>query len=149
MAPQISPIIILLAAVLTSNILLVNFLGMCSFIACSRQIKTAFGRMTISAIEKLCVEQRKIMDKRLGVALKQRDAEGFAKDTKGDEKLVIKREGVPSRIENFAGGRIFIYERFNKRGLKELKRFGEDGTIEDAGEDTDSHRVVPREEASA
>ena len=36
-------LIIVFAAVLTNNILLSNFLGMCSFLACSRQIDTAIG----------------------------------------------------------------------------------------------------------
>ena len=36
-------LIIVFAAVLTNNILLSNFLGMCSFLACSRQIDTAVG----------------------------------------------------------------------------------------------------------
>jgi Na+-transporting NADH:ubiquinone oxidoreductase subunit E len=35
--------VILIAAIFTNNILLTNFLGMCSFIACSSQIKTALG----------------------------------------------------------------------------------------------------------
>ena len=43
MSPSISPWIILIAAVVTNNILLSNFLGMCSFVACSRQISTAVG----------------------------------------------------------------------------------------------------------
>ncbi|MHC5076530.1 MAG: electron transport complex protein RnfA [Planctomycetota bacterium] len=40
---QTSALVILLAAILTNNILLTNFLGMCSFIACSGQIRTALG----------------------------------------------------------------------------------------------------------
>ena len=36
-------LIIFVAAVLTNNILLSNFLGMCSFIACSKQLRTALG----------------------------------------------------------------------------------------------------------
>ena len=36
-------LIIVFAAILTNNILLSNFLGMCSFLACSRQIDTAVG----------------------------------------------------------------------------------------------------------
>jgi Na+-transporting NADH:ubiquinone oxidoreductase subunit E len=36
-------IVILIAAIFTNNILLTNFLGMCSFIACSGQIATAVG----------------------------------------------------------------------------------------------------------
>jgi Na+-transporting NADH:ubiquinone oxidoreductase subunit E len=36
-------LIIIVAAVFTNNILLSNFLGMCSFLACSRQIDTAIG----------------------------------------------------------------------------------------------------------
>lgn len=35
--------IILFAAIFTNNILLANFLGMCSFLACSKQIQTALG----------------------------------------------------------------------------------------------------------
>ncbi len=36
-------LLILVAAILTNNILFSNFLGMCSFIACSQQIATALG----------------------------------------------------------------------------------------------------------
>lgn len=35
--------IILIASIFTSNILLSNFLGMCSFLVCSRQMSTAIG----------------------------------------------------------------------------------------------------------
>jgi len=38
-----SALTILVAAVFTNNILLANFLGMCSFLACSRRIGTAVG----------------------------------------------------------------------------------------------------------
>jgi len=47
--PQVEPsfmgqlLVILLAAALTDNILLTRFLGMCSFLAISRQAKTSFG----------------------------------------------------------------------------------------------------------
>jgi len=40
---EISPFIIFFAAIFTSNILLTNFLGMCSFLSVSRQVKTAAG----------------------------------------------------------------------------------------------------------
>ena len=40
---DISPWAILFAAIFTSNILLANFLGMCSFLACSKQINTSLG----------------------------------------------------------------------------------------------------------
>jgi len=36
-------LVILVAAIFTNNILLSNFLGMCSFLACSRQLETAYG----------------------------------------------------------------------------------------------------------
>ncbi|MFW6163533.1 MAG: NADH:ubiquinone reductase (Na(+)-transporting) subunit E [Planctomycetota bacterium] len=36
-------LIILIAAIFTNNILLASFLGMCSFLACSRQLDTAWG----------------------------------------------------------------------------------------------------------
>ena len=35
--------VILIAAIFTNNILLSNFLGMCSFLVCSRQLATALG----------------------------------------------------------------------------------------------------------
>ncbi len=38
-----SLVAILIASALTSNILLAKFLGMCSFLSCSRQISTALG----------------------------------------------------------------------------------------------------------
>jgi Na+-transporting NADH:ubiquinone oxidoreductase subunit E len=40
---EISPFLILIAAVFTNNILLANFLGMCSFLAVSKQVDTALG----------------------------------------------------------------------------------------------------------
>ncbi len=40
---EISPFVILIAAIFTNNILLANFLGMCSFLAVSKQIPTAAG----------------------------------------------------------------------------------------------------------
>lgn len=39
----INPIIILFAAIFTNNMILSNFLGMCSFIAVSKEIKTAYS----------------------------------------------------------------------------------------------------------
>ena len=38
-----SSFVIFIAAIVTSNILLSNFLGMCSFLACSKRIGTAIG----------------------------------------------------------------------------------------------------------
>jgi Na+-transporting NADH:ubiquinone oxidoreductase subunit E len=38
-----SALVIIIAAIFTNNILLSNFLGMCSFIACSGKISTAIG----------------------------------------------------------------------------------------------------------
>ncbi len=42
-APAISPLVLLFAAVFTSNILLSNFLGMCSFISISGNLKSSNG----------------------------------------------------------------------------------------------------------
>jgi Na+-transporting NADH:ubiquinone oxidoreductase subunit E len=43
MNPVINPLTLLFASIFTSNILLANFLGMCSFIAISKDIKSANG----------------------------------------------------------------------------------------------------------
>jgi len=40
---QISPLVLLFASVFTSNILLTNFLGLCSFISISKDMKSANG----------------------------------------------------------------------------------------------------------
>lgn len=42
-APAISPFVIFLASLFTSNMVLANFLGMCSFISISSEYKTASG----------------------------------------------------------------------------------------------------------
>lgn len=42
-SPAISPIVIFFASILTSNMILSNFLGMCSFISVSNEYKTASG----------------------------------------------------------------------------------------------------------
>ncbi|WP_028972467.1 NADH:ubiquinone reductase (Na(+)-transporting) subunit E [Spirochaeta cellobiosiphila] len=43
MSPDINPLVLLFASIFTSNILLANFLGMCSFISISKDIKSANG----------------------------------------------------------------------------------------------------------
>lgn len=43
MIPLINPITLFFASILTSNILLSNFLGMCSFISISKDWKSSFG----------------------------------------------------------------------------------------------------------
>ncbi|MBN2559083.1 MAG: NADH:ubiquinone reductase (Na(+)-transporting) subunit E [Clostridia bacterium] len=42
-SPEISPFIIFFASIITSNMVLANFLGMCSFISVSNEYKTASG----------------------------------------------------------------------------------------------------------
>ncbi len=68
MSPDISPLSLLVASVFTSNILLSNFLGMCSFISISKDMKSSSGlglavtvvmgiTMTVSwAVLKLVIE---------------------------------------------------------------------------------------------
>ncbi len=43
MAPEINPFVIFIASIFTSNILLSNFLGMCSFISISKDMKSSNG----------------------------------------------------------------------------------------------------------
>ena len=43
MAPNISPLIIFLASIITSNMILSNFLGMCSYLSVSSEYRTATG----------------------------------------------------------------------------------------------------------
>ena len=46
--------VVFLASLLTNNIVLSNFLGMCSFIALSRNVKTAFGMGVAVAFVTFC-----------------------------------------------------------------------------------------------
>ncbi len=46
MTPDIHPLVILFAAIFTSNILLTNFLGICSFVALSKRLDVSFGMGT-------------------------------------------------------------------------------------------------------
>lgn len=41
--PDINPFVIFMASIFTNNMILANFLGMCSFIAVSKEVKTAWG----------------------------------------------------------------------------------------------------------
>ncbi len=43
MSPQINPLVLFFASIFTSNILLTNFLGMCSFISISKDLKSSNG----------------------------------------------------------------------------------------------------------
>lgn len=43
MSPDLNPFILFFASIFTSNILLSNFLGMCSFISISKDFKSSFG----------------------------------------------------------------------------------------------------------
>ena len=49
-----STLLIVVAAILTNNILLSNFLGMCSFLACSKQLDTAVGLGTAVTFVMTC-----------------------------------------------------------------------------------------------
>ena len=49
-----SPLVILAASILTNNILLAGFLGMCSFLACSTRIDTAVGLGTAVTFVMVC-----------------------------------------------------------------------------------------------
>ncbi|MDA3938314.1 MAG: NADH:ubiquinone reductase (Na(+)-transporting) subunit E [Spirochaetia bacterium] len=43
MVPDLNPVVLLFASIFTSNILLANFLGMCSFISISKDMKSSNG----------------------------------------------------------------------------------------------------------
>ena len=54
-APAISPLVLFLASVLTSNILLSNFLGTCSFISISKDWRSSFGLgLAVTLVIGLC-----------------------------------------------------------------------------------------------
>ncbi|MGC8820473.1 MAG: Rnf-Nqr domain containing protein [Fervidobacterium sp.] len=73
MVPDINPFVLFFASILTSNILLTNFLGMCSFISISKDIKSSNGLglavtlvMTITAAINWIIEKYLITPLDLG-----------------------------------------------------------------------------------
>lgn len=51
---DLNPLLVLVAAIFTSNILLTGFIGMCSFLVCSKQYDTAFGLGTAVVFVTTC-----------------------------------------------------------------------------------------------
>ncbi len=90
----------------------------------SAKLETAYGPLTIGSIEKLCGKELGEALKLHTIAVKERETEDFAATRRGDEVDVIKREGIPTRIETFSGGSIFLYEVKGRGRSKKTKRFG-------------------------
>jgi hypothetical protein len=97
------------------------------------ELTTAAGGLTVPGIEKHCDKEAAAAQKALDAGLKRRDVEDFASTCRGDEKEVVDREGIPTRIETFNDGRrfvgrIFIYDKAGAKGATELRRFAFDQT---------------------
>jgi len=74
-------------------------------------VDTAFGPLAIDAIEKECEHQRAIAGDELARAQELLRSDVFVKACKGDEIATVRREGVPTKILDVEGGRVFVYEK--------------------------------------
>ena len=76
-----------------------------------------FGRLQVAGIAKICSERLESAKKRTQQASAEEQLQAFVSTTRGDEVAIAKREGIPTRIDNVMGGRIFVY----KQGKKERR----------------------------
>ncbi|MFC1611228.1 hypothetical protein ACFL6C_09725 [Myxococcota bacterium] len=89
-------------------------------------VKTALGKLTVQGMEKECSRQLPIARVQLGEATRALELNEFVGTCRGDEVAVARRDGIPSRVENVEGGRIFVYEKRGKKLV--VKRYGFDAT---------------------
>lgn len=90
------------------------------------KLKTPWGRLTLGALDKECRRRQVLAEKAQDAAQEARELEAFVATLYSDERKVAQREGIPTRIENFDGGRVFIYERSTQKGGTDRRRFGFD-----------------------
>ncbi len=91
-------------------------------------INSPFGQVTASGLQKACKKQVGAASQALDDALAAQKLEDFINNCKGDEAEVARREGMPTRVENKKGGRIFVYEPpKKKRGEKKRFAFDKSG----------------------
>ncbi|MEZ4273392.1 MAG: hypothetical protein R3C68_18740, partial [Myxococcota bacterium] len=89
------------------------------------KLDTAFGRLNLGGIVKICEKHQEKTKETVKETQEQRQAQIFANKTQGDEKAVVLREGVPTRIIDYEVGRVFLYEE--GKGKKTItRRFGFD-----------------------
>ncbi len=103
------------------------------------KVNTPFGSQTLAALAKSCQQAVKAANDELAKALADKALDDFVASCKGDEAEVARRHGIPSRIEERIGGRIFVFE--TTRGKKKQQsRFAFDA----AGKRTDEKALKPK-----
>jgi hypothetical protein len=89
-------------------------------------VTTRFGRLTAASMKAECDKQIGLANKQVQLATKEVELAGFLATCSGDEVAVARREGIPSRVENVPGGRIFMYDKTGRKGV--ARSFGFDTT---------------------
>ena len=90
----------------------------------SKQVSfsTVWGSLTMPAIVQTCSEERGKAEKSMAKALASSQLQTFVASCHADEVEVVRREGMPSRIEVVPQGRLFVYSNkrfgFNKDGQR-------------------------------
>ena len=86
-------------------------------------IQTSSGALTIVKLREDCDGLGKQADAELKTARGALELEQFLTTLVNDEIEVAKREGVPQRIEQVEGGRVFVYEKTSYGFDSQGKRF--------------------------
>src|SRR5262249_10618703 len=82
------------------------------------EVTSPFGNVTRKKLATECNTAVGKTQKELDVAIEGKKLEDFMASTKGDEKEVAKREGLPSRVEIKGAGRVFVYTAKAVKGKK-------------------------------
>lgn len=93
------------------------------------EIASPFGPVSRRTLASACKAQLALARKAVDKATAAKQLEEFIAGTRGDEKEVAEREGVPTRVEKLGSGRVFVYviPGKSKKSKGEEKRFAFDG----------------------
>jgi hypothetical protein len=80
------------------------------------KVKSAYGEVNLAGLEKNCGQEVKTIESLLATAQQAEKLEEFIATCRGDEIEVARREGMPTRVDALANGRVFVYT--STRGSK-------------------------------
>jgi len=89
---------------------------------------TGFGKLTAGGMDTECNKQLEPAKKQLTLATLEAELAKFLVTCRGDEVAVARREGIPARIQNVEGGRLFVYQKRVKGRKTTAQTFGFDTT---------------------
>ncbi|MEK7704733.1 MAG: hypothetical protein AAB426_07205 [Myxococcota bacterium] len=91
------------------------------------RMQTPAGELTVAQVEAFCIKQKGLAEEQEKKARAEATTETFVESCRGDERTIVRKEGVPTRIEQVQGGRVFYYDA-EKNKASALRRYGFDTT---------------------